>query len=472
MRRVCLQSIDDGLYCYEEMFVWAVDLVAQVPDFVRYIRERFPLLFIDEAQDNSEEQSALLFRLFRAGDDPALRQRFGDSNQAIFDSVFGSDAVTDKFPDAVLLREVPNSHRFGQRIADLAAPLGVNPQPLTGHGPNEQIGSETESDRHTLFLFGKDCEKKVLSAYAELLIEVFSEEELARGSFMVVGQVHRPPLTEDPSKNPRHVGHYWPNYSHDFTGKEPRPATLREHVLLGIAKAKATEELHFGVDTIASGIVRLTLMMNSAKRLLGTKRPHQQIMRSLADNESACRKYQYLVWRFAVRGNAPTKRLWETAWRASFREIVEALTGVKVYSPDALHFLEWDSGGATTQDAIALPRGDNVFKYPEDDPTVSIRMGSVHSVKGETHTSILVLETFWHKHNLESLLPWLNGSKTGGSSAGDRDRARLKLHYVGFTRPSHLLCLAMKQSSFEKDGQLDQKSIAKMQARGWSVKLV
>jgi DNA helicase II / ATP-dependent DNA helicase PcrA len=178
------------------------------------------------------------------------------------------------------------------------------------------------------------------------------------------------------------------------------------------------------------------------------------------------------VWRFAVRGNAPNKRLWETVWRASFREIVEALTGINVYSPEALHFLEWNTGEPTTADVAVTPTGDNVFKYPEDDPAVSIRVGSVHSVKGETHTSILVLETFWHKHNLESLLPWLNGSRSGGSGAGERDRARLKLHYVGFTRPSHLLCLAMKRTSFEKDGQLDQQLIANMQARRWNVQFV
>jgi ATP-dependent exoDNAse (exonuclease V) beta subunit len=35
----------------------------KVPGVVQVIRDRFPLLFIDEAQDNSEDQSAILARI-------------------------------------------------------------------------------------------------------------------------------------------------------------------------------------------------------------------------------------------------------------------------------------------------------------------------------------------------------------------------------------------------------------------------
>jgi hypothetical protein len=40
---------------------------------------------------------------------------------------------------------------------------------------------------------------------------------------------------------------------------------------------------------------------------------------------------------------------------------------------------------------------------------VDIRVGSIHSVKGETHTGTLVMETFWYGDSLEALLPWLFG---------------------------------------------------------------
>jgi len=41
------------------------------------------------------------------------------------------------------------------------------------------------------------------------------------------------------------------------------------------------------------------------------------------------------------------------------------------------------------------------------------------------------------------------------------------------TRPTHLLCLAMKKSTFEKgNGEIDQELIEKLKGRGWDVKLI
>src|SRR5260370_27733493 len=62
--------------------------------------------------------------------------------------------------------------------------------------------------------------------------------------------------------------------------------------------------------------------------------------------------------------------------------------------------------------------GDNVFCHPVEDPAVRIRVGSIHSVKGETHTATLVLDTFYYKHSYAALKPWLLGQKSGG--AGER----------------------------------------------------
>ena len=95
------------------------------------------------------------------------------------------------------------------------------------------------------------------------------------------------------------------------------------------------------------------------------------------------------------------------------------------------------------------------------------------TAKGETHTATLVLETFWHKHGLDALSPWLNGSKSGSTLARTQQTTRLKLHYVAVTRPTHLLCLAMKRSSFEdEEGELDQSMIGNLEHHGWRVKAI
>jgi DNA helicase-2/ATP-dependent DNA helicase PcrA len=86
IQRACQSSANQGYFCYDEMFIWAKDLLEKELSVDSVIRNRFPLLFIDEAQDNSDHQSAILKRIFLDGDSRVIRQRFGDGNQAIFDS--------------------------------------------------------------------------------------------------------------------------------------------------------------------------------------------------------------------------------------------------------------------------------------------------------------------------------------------------------------------------------------------------
>lgn len=109
----------------------------------------------------------------------------------------------------------------------------------------------------------------------------------------------------------------------------------------------------------------------------------------------------------------------------------------------------------------------NLFRYPHDDPKISIRLGSIHSVKGETHTATLVLESFHQTHHLKKLLPWLAGKRPKARADNTGEGAamveRLKLHYVAMTRPSHLLCLAMRSDA------LTAKEREAIQARNWRI---
>ena len=125
-------------------------------------------------------------------------------------------------------------------------------------------------------------------------------------------------------------------------------------------------------------------------------------------------------------------------------------------------FLAWGEEGDSLE-GIEQSGSDNVLRYSFGGSAVDIRVGSVHSVKGETHTATLVLETFYYNHHLKALKGWLTGERSGGDGEGDRMQSRLRLHYVAMSRPSQVLCLAMR------DDALGEADIAKAVARGWRV---
>ena len=94
-----------------------------------------------------------------------LRSALLKANLAVFNSVEEKGAATDVFPGAIKI-ELPNSHRFGQKIADLADPLGIIPYGLRGEGPKKALASGEPEGRHTIFLFDEESAGDVFDAYA------------------------------------------------------------------------------------------------------------------------------------------------------------------------------------------------------------------------------------------------------------------------------------------------------------------
>ena len=470
IQEVCQNSMQEGHFCYDEMFVWARDIVDKVPEITKVVRQRFPILFIDEAQDNSEAQSKILYRIFMKGSGAVIRQRFGDSNQAIFNLVEDKGAETDVFPDG-MIKDLPNSHRFGQRIADLADPLGLNPYGLKGQGPKKPITSGKREGKHTIFLFDSDSAKDVLKAYAKLLIETFSTVELQKGTFTAVGMIHRSPKKEEDRKFPHYVGHYWPDYDPELTRQDPKPQTFVQYVFAGQGKTKKDNEAYHVVEKVAEGILRLSSMVQGATPLHRRRYSHRHVMNLLEENADTREHYEELVAEFAARRNVLTKENWDGRWRRIVRQIAESIAGSTLLE-EANDFLVWKEVRDDSRPLDIQRSRDNIYHYPNDEPKVRIWVKSIHSVKGKEHTATLVLDTFWYKHNLEKLKPWITQDRMGWKkSDGVQQQTRLKVHYVAMTRPTHLLCLAMKRSTFETEqGAIDQDMIEKLRKCGWQVK--
>lgn len=458
LQGACRRSCEEGYFCHNEMFLWAEELLNRVPQMREALRGRFPLLFIDEVQDTSEEQSLLLSRFFIEGSNPVIRQRFGDSNQGIYQYSGQKDTLTtDLFPDAARLKTIPNSHRFGQEIADFANPLAASPQGLIGLGPRrEKISSDT-AGKHTIFLFDDQTIGHVMPCYASYLLELFSETELQAGMFTAVGAVHRP--GED-DKVPRFVAHYWSAYDHELATSEPRPATFLQYLAAGQKLMRSSGETHHMVEKIADGVLRLVEILNPLADIPARKRKHRCVRELLANHPELDKRYVQFV-SFLVTGGDNAPEDWDQKLVPEVIAVAAAIAGGSEDFAAAAPFLSVQQPPTGSSQPSAATQRDNVFRYPSENPKAYIRVGSIHSVKGETHTATLVLDTFFHSHHLSTLRPWLIGKKSGGSSENARNISRLKQHYVAMSRPSHLLCLAMREDC------LPSGDVPALKERGW-----
>jgi hypothetical protein len=457
MKRVCQDSYQAGLFCHDEMFVWASDLLDRHSEVARHLRQRFPMLMIDEVQDNSESQSRLLQRIFMAGDHAVTRQRFGDQNQAIYAYEGQDGAATDSFPIEDIKRTIPNSYRFGNSIATLADPLGVSPHGLVGQGGVGRSGEPELVGRHAIFLIDDDSAGRVIDEYVAYLRQEFGTAELSSGDFTAVGAVHR---THKDGNLPFSVKHYWPDYDPEISSAEPRPNTLLQYLAAGRRVAELSGETNVLVEKLAEGVLRLARLMSPETAIGTRKRNHRYVMELLEENADALETYSYLVRTIAVSRLFPDRDRWEDNYRQLFENVARVLSAADTIPAAASDFLAWREVGGV--DAAKAKR-HNVLRDATQDPAIKVRVGSIHSVKGETHTATMVLETFYYKHHLKELKPWLLGKAHGGNDQSDRIKQRLRLHYVAMTRAARLLCLAMRADAF------DAAEIGLLRGNGWRV---
>ncbi len=446
LRKIKSEVVGEGFWRFDDMFAWAERLLKYYPQVIDWVRWRFPAVLLDEAQDTSELQARLLHKIFPTGE-CRLRQRFGDSNQAIYDTE-QSQAKTDKFP-AGRFRSITDSKRFGAEIAGLAHPVAPEPMEpkLHGSGPRPLADApDRASINHTIFLFSQGAADKVLPAFGELLLETFPDEVLRGYGFLAraIGRVGASQQGED--KVPRHLGDYWNGYEAGTAKLEPRLGRLIEYVQLAQHRRVGTEECSESFRLVMRGVRELVRLVKPGvipSRVLTSR----WIMEALKSDTESLQSLRRLLWDWIIEARPLGDEYWRKAVDVLKSALIPILDGE--WNDDAETFCH----KSTRQFALSLvktsgePAELNSYRFEHSDRYVDIDVGTIHSAKGQTHTATLVLETFAWQHDLEDLLPWLSGQKTGAAQKDSlRRKERMRLIYTAMTRPSHLLCLALRRS--------------------------
>jgi len=469
--RVKDQAVEKGLWYYADMFAWAERLLTKHATVAEFARWRFPAVFLDETQDTSDLQGSLLNRVFPTSACD-LRQRFGDSNQAIYD--FGQlAATTDPFP-ADGHRSLPNSQRFGSSIADKVHSLApAPPSPLlAGEGPRPNLLSgalDSAAMPHTIFLFGPDSVQQVLPAFGNLLLEIFPDEILRCEAFLAraIGRVGRSEASDE--KAPRHLGDYWKAYEPRAAKLEPRPQYFADYVHFAQSRRLATVDCNESVKFVVKGIIELIgIVQPSAIPRAG--QTLRWLWQALQIDESSTASLRRLLWEWCIE----LTPIVEQAWAGTIAELKCALRPIigTEWNADANAFCEWsiEYGGRAPGQDVEGHAEPNCYRFSQTGRHVDINVGTIHSAKGQTHTATLVVESYFKKHDMADVLQWICGEKCGATPQEGKERTeRMRLIYTAMTRPSHLLCLAVRRDAIGQDGA-QANTRQQLEQLGWTVK--
>lgn len=456
-------AASEGYFCYDEVFTLGQAMIEQEPNVAESLQARFPCVLIDEMQDTDVEQNRLLNHVFPLDAVNTVVVRVGDPNQQIFEGDGESDGA---FPHGATI-DISTSFRFNQAIATLANSFAV--APITGG----LIGRGRTGDGcpNTIFVFPDDDTSGVLGAFARLVSRCLPVAERKDGVH-AVGAVHRLKRYND-DQFPKALEHYWSAYRSDANSSTYAPKTFVEGIRRARAHLAISGHAYESVEMIAKCLLHLAERTGLRKPVQIRTRLHRYIERSLASNAKLMKAYQRGIYLYLFFPHPLREKRWVETHVGLLKRLIEELhPGEEIsLNSEVEAYLAWTEPGDTVYAESEVPRKTiNTYRFEDGgDDTVDIQLASMHSVKGKTHSATLILETFSGQHVLEMMLPWLEGKPLVKKEHLVTYRKNRMLMYVGMTRPTHLLCLAIRSSALG-DGEARAERMAALEAQGWVIK--
>ncbi|MBJ7539730.1 UvrD-helicase domain-containing protein [Marinomonas transparens] len=485
LRKCVEEVVNKGVFCFSDIFVFSKALMNTSEDVYKIIRARFPLLFIDEAQDTSSSQTKMLHKLFLS-DIPELnavtRQRFGDANQTIytFEPPMPSDGL-DPYPSpSIAGLTLPVSHRFDQSISSIAAIFETNPLDIAMQGVR---AASNGGCNHCVLVFSEETRSFVIPAFAELLSKELASFELESANVKVCSHVHKErdgvPSTEEFARTIR--DYYTPYIADKMTKEYQQHSYLIDYLNHGRYLIRDTKSLFVGLEKFAEGVLRACFLISSDSlddikgtsfsKIKSVANKHSAIKREVGDSLSAA--YTQVVLQSLTNQNKVDEHNWE-ALTAIVLEVISSLTDRSDIDSSKVKFIDWhevDLPDSHLEEGAGERNNLYRHKFNDSDNTIDLRLGTIHSVKGQTHTATLLLESTNRGPILGQLKPYLLGEQRANEATGSK-KNWLNTLYVGLTRPTHLICLAIPESHKKTaTSNIDWTSedFEKLKTNGWKV---
>lgn len=425
---------------FDDAYFLANLFLTRNPIIITLLQKRFKYVFVDEMQDMDVHQHNLIEAVFHPDDSTqSIIQRIGDKNQAIYSG--GSVNLENIWSVRDNMRYINGSHRLSPRIAQIVQNLALTPNPVEGRNLNPD-GSDIDI-KPTIFVYNDDTIELVIPSFIEKIKELQASDSIPMNpthKFMAVAW-----RKEHDDANKIALCDYWPHFAKTSSVQQIDFKVLEDYVLYFDKEKKTLESVRKNILNALLKILRLENVVNENDRVY-TKRKLINFFKSLKNNEYDKLKLNLYEWSIGcIRGKSP-----------------ETITSIRDYIPTFLSVFQKEV--ATSANFINGESEINIDEN-EDEPQVNtfdadginIEIGTVHSAKGQTHTATLYLETYFQKdgtganaksYESQRLAQQLLGNEIS-PRVGTRVKQSAKMAYVGFSRPTHLLSIAIHKNRFD-----------------------
>jgi len=429
-----LRILEWGYLCYDDAYSLAFEYLREHPGIRELISKRFAYVFIDEMQDSSTIQSEILNNIFNEN---VVIQKIGDLNQSIFD--YDADLECGWIINNDRTLPITGSKRFPSLIANKIENLCVNRQTINGNGRQNEITP-------VIIVYNDNTIQQVLNKFGEIIIRnnLFQHDKKI---FKAVGWRGKP------HEKKRTIPSYWNGYSKEIKVKRTEFSNLINYLAPQLDSFISSKGINFYKKRLVEAFLKCLRIagITDNDRAFTERKLH----RFISENDSD------FYTNFRVR---------LAKWCLQIHKQEEIFNEIKNYlTQEFKDFFNYQINGELTnfinssdivEENEETPQNNNIYKYSSGITDIEIEVSTIHGVKGETHTATCYLETFYRDYDIKRIINYLKADYS--EPCKKIMKQNLKMAFVGMSRPSHLLCVAVHADSISEHEEALHRS-------GWDV---
>ena len=434
LQRLKEQILSDGILSYDDAYFLAERYIEKHPNLKNVFGKRFACVFIDEMQDSSITQSELLHNIFN---DNVVVQKYGDLNQSIFDY----DASLDcgwKVNDGRTLC-ITGSKRFPSSIASKVENLCVCRQTITGNGSKNEITP-------VIIVYNDNTIQQVLYKFGEIIIRNNLHQHEKR-VFKAVGWRGKPHEREIT------ISSYWDGYSKEIPIKRTEFNNLKSYLAPQSDSFISSNGVNFYKKRLGEAFLKCLRIAGITDN--GRVFTYKKLQKHISENNPDFYnnfKIRLANWCLQIHKQEDVFEEIKNYLNNEFREFFNYQVNDELTA-----FINSSDFEANNEESL---QSNNIYKYSSGTTDIEIEVSTIHGVKGETHTATCYLETFFRDYDIKRIINYINGEYSEPSQKTVIQN--LKMAFVGMSRPSNLLCVAVHRDSIS--GQEEA-----LRSNGWEV---
>ncbi|HRE79119.1 MAG TPA: UvrD-helicase domain-containing protein [Flavobacterium sp.] len=462
--KIKLNLLKNGILNYNDSFFFSRIYVNKYPQIKIILQKRFKYVFIDEMQDLDESQIKIIDDIFFSENSKTIIQRIGDINQSIYSSGKKIKVECDWKPRKI--EYLKSSYRLTEEIACLVNGFTLDPQKDENKNPRFVVKGMNKLEKNikpNLILFNKDTTGEQLQQKFKDLINannLLECEENIKNGFKIIGWSTVWDKDEQKQSkdgiNKIRLKDLFTGYSKESKAKKEDFDCLKKHLQLFDQEKHTLEAVR---KSILNSFIRI-LRFEDIYFDLETKKHFRKstlivFIKNQGEEVYNNFKANLFHWCFYL----VTKNDYENI----YKKVKEYISNIFIkwnwyneenYIPKIIN-KSTDFINSVNYQFIEINKKETIEKK-EVKCEINIEVSSVHSVKGQTHCATMYIESAYkkpvyetnklNKQTKKNPLFFQNHdcNKPTGKEA-------IKMMYVGFSRPTHLLCFAVLEDNINAE---------------------